>query len=218
MFINNQEICNNPITILTEEIAVTTINNNLLLLETSNFLAPIINEPYYLGQIAFASLMSGFFAVGITGSSTHRMILTVTNSMNQKDRNIIIPMITQGYLEAAKEHNILVQGIRVVEAPALSIGGVATALIAPQQFLRSNLAQPGDVLILTKPLGTTIALALAQLMETNEIRAKILNKLSIGDIEIAKYRALDVMIRSNVHAALLMKQVRGKLFNFDFFF
>lgn len=197
-----------PITILTEETAVVNLlNTNYILLETSNFITPMLNEPYYLGKIAFINLMNGIYALGIGECTTHRMALSIPSSIDQKTKNIIFPLITQGYLDAAKEANVFVQNIRLISASSFVIGGNATSIITDEQLIMNDRARPGDVLVLTKPIGTTVAIALTQLFDDEKKRNQLLEVMSNVDVRNAKSRALENMMRSNLFPAVLMRKV-----------
>lgn len=65
-------------------------------------------------------------------------------------------LIVQGFSEAAKEADCKINRVTAVENPWCTIGGIATAVLPLDQIVLPLNAQPGDVLILTKPLGTQV--------------------------------------------------------------
>lgn len=166
----------------------------------------MLNEPYYLGKAAFVNTMSGIYAFGIAECTTHRMAISIPSAIDIPTRNIIIPLITQGYLDAAAEAHVSVQGIRIINSSSFLIGGNATSIILEQQILRRDIACPGDIIILTKPIGTTVAIALSQYIEDPIKRNEIIKRIKLSDVLDAKYRALDVMVRSNLYPAVLMRK------------
>lgn len=110
-----------------------------------------------------------------------------------------------GFRDCAAEAGTAVTGGQTVLNPWLSIGGVATSVCLPNEFVLPNSALPGDVLVLTKPLGTQVAVSVYQWFTSNSDKwGKI--KQAIGEDEARKayYRAVDSMARLNRTAARLM--------------
>merc|ERR1719347_1664989 len=112
----------------------------------------------------------------------------------------------KGFKDAAKEAGTRVSGGQTVLNPWLMMGGCATSICAPEEYIVPDAAIVGDVLVLTKPLGTGIALNCNQWIQ-NENQEKI-NKLKMivseEDTKKAYKRAVEVMGRSNRIAARLL--------------
>lgn len=74
--------------------------------------------------------------------------------MQESDREIITREMMRGFDDCAKEANSEITGGQSIMNPWPMIGGVANVMCNEREFLRPNHGQPGDVMVLTKPLGT----------------------------------------------------------------
>lgn len=192
---------------------------DLNLLETSNVLTPFIDDPYVMGKIACLSVLSGIYALGIVDVVTTRMTLSIPLRMDYSHREIIAPMIIRGYRDAARESKSQVVCADILTNPWCLIAGTASAICTLYQFIPPDGAALGDVIVLTKPLGTTIALTVSQWLEQPEKRKRLLLTIDENAVKKAKQRAIDSMLKSNREAAVLMRKVSRHIFvDFLFFF
>lgn len=134
---------------LTEEIA---------LVQTVDILTPIADEPRAFGQIAAANSLSDVYAMGGRPVSA----LSIVGFPTEGDPQIL-EGILRGGLEKMAEAGCTIAGGHSIRDEELKFGYAVTGMIDPAQIWRNVGAQPGDVLILTKPLGTgVISTALKQ--------------------------------------------------------
>ena len=84
------------------------------------------------------------------------MLLAVSTKMTEKERDVVIPLIMRGFKDCALEAGTTVTGGQTVMNPWCTIGGVATTICQPNEFIIPDSAVVGDVLVLTKPLGTQV--------------------------------------------------------------
>ena len=165
-----------------------------------------MDDPYIMGRIAAVSLLSDIYAMGVADVDNILMYLGISSKLSQPERDIIIPLMMKGFKDAAKEAGTRVSGGQTVLNPWLMMGGCATSICAPEEYIVPDAAIVGDVLVLTKPLGTGIALNCNQWIQ-NENQEKI-NKLKMivseEDTKKAYKRAVEVMGRSNRIAARLL--------------
>lgn len=106
----------------------------------------------------------------------------------------------KGFKEAASEANCVINRVTVVENPWCTIGGIATAVLEADEFIAPINAVPGDVLVLTKPLGTQIACAAF----TPNRRQKLENVTNSLELEYLRDQAAESMGRLNRIGAELM--------------
>ncbi|XP_043665203.1 inactive selenide, water dikinase-like protein [Vespula pensylvanica] len=192
-----------------EDTSVTKLDHlDLYLVETSNLLNPIIDDPYLMGKIACSSVLSGIYALGIAKVTNIRLFLGISNRIEINDRNIVMSMVIRGFKDTAKTAGTLVRGCQIIGNPWSSwIGGTASTVCTHQQELvPPDGATIGDVIVLTKPLGTTLAITLYQWMEQPEKRARLLLTVNEEDVKRAYCRAVDSMTRTNRVAAILMRK------------
>lgn len=130
---------------------------NFFLVQTVDFFYPLADDPYLMGKIALANVVSDIYATGVTKIDKIKMILSSPTEFTEQQRDLIIPKVMKGFYDAAKSTDCAVEVQSVTINPWCIIGGVATAVVKEKEIIFPNQAQPGDVLILTKPLGTQLA-------------------------------------------------------------
>jgi len=179
--------------------------NGLFLVQTTDFFYPLVDDPYMMGKIACANVLSDLYATGVLDCDNMLMLLAVSNQLSDKERDVVIPLLLRGFRDCAAEGGTSVQGGQTVINPWVTIGGVATAVCAPGEFLMPDGAQVGDVLLLTKPLGTQIAVLAHQWAEQKPDRyAKFQHVATLDDVKRTYERAMCSMARLNRTAARLM--------------
>ncbi len=176
-----------------DDAGVYKISDNLALIQTTDFFPPICSDAYDFGQIAAANSLSDVYAMG--GKP-----LTALNLVMFPDDKIPMQVFTQmlkgGYDKVNEAEAIIIGGHTINDFPP-KYGLAVTGIIHPEKIITNSKAQPGDVLILTKPVGTGIIIAGQKLREvSNEdyknalICMKSLNK-----------KAAEIMQKYNIQAA-----------------
>ncbi|EOA93191.1 Selenide, water dikinase 2, partial [Anas platyrhynchos] len=117
------------------------------------------------GRIACANVLSDLYAMGITECDNMLMLLSVSQKMSDEERDKVMPLIVKGFRDAAEDGGTSVTGGHTVLNPWLIVGGVATVVCQPSDFIMPDSAVPGDVLVLTKPLGTQVAVTAHQWLD-----------------------------------------------------
>jgi len=124
-------------------------------ISTTDFFFPLVDSPYLQGRIGAANVLSDLYAQGVGECDFVLMLLAASTQMDANDRKICTNEMVKGFREACA--GIAITGGQTVLNPWPIIGGVATSVVAEGDFLYSNGAQLGNVLVLTKPLGTQVA-------------------------------------------------------------
>ncbi|XP_067559748.1 selenide, water dikinase 1 isoform X2 [Pseudorca crassidens] len=150
-------------------------------------------RPLPRGRIACANVLSDLYAMGVTECDNMLMLLGISNKMTDR-----------GFKDAAEEAGTSVTGGQTVLNPWIVLGGVATTVCQPNEFIMPDNAVPGDVLVLTKPLGTQVAVAVHQWLDIPEKWNKIKLVVTQEDVELAYQEAMMNMARLNRTAAGLM--------------
>ncbi|KAK7590086.1 hypothetical protein V9T40_001699 [Parthenolecanium corni] len=179
-------------------------HNGLSLVQTTDCIYPIVDEPYMMGKIACANVLSDLYALGVTECDNMLMILGVSIKMTEKERDAVIPLIMKGFKDCATEAGTYVTGGHTVVNPWCTLGGVATSICQINEYIECNNAVVGDVIVLTKPLGTQVAVNAHQWLEQPERWNRIKLIVSEEDVNKAYNRAMDSMARLNRTAARLM--------------
>lgn len=135
-----------------DDAGVYQLTEDLALVQSIDYFTPIVDDPYYFGQIAAANALSDLYAMGAVPK-------TVLNLVGYPIKKLGADMLAQ-ILKGAHD--------KVVEADAVTIGGHSiddqepkfglsvTGVIRPDKIWRNVGAKPKDVLVLTKPIGVGI--------------------------------------------------------------
>ncbi|XP_028979914.1 selenide, water dikinase 2 [Esox lucius] len=181
----------------------------LSLVQTTDFFYPLVEDPYMMGRIACANVLSDLYAMGITECDNMLMLLSVSQKMSDKDRERVMPLMIRGFRDAAEEGGTSVTGGQTVVNPWIIVGGVASVVCQPNEFIMPDSAVPGDVLVLTKPLGTQVAVNAHQWMDLPEKWNKIKLVVSKEEVEQAYQEAMFSMATLNRTAAGLMHRFQA---------
>ena len=125
----------------------------LALVQTADFFTPVVDDPYAFGQIAAANALSDVYAMG-GRPLTALNLLGVPTDVVPPD---VIADILRGGAAKAKQANCTVVGGHTIRNPEPIYGMAVTGLVHPKRLITNASARPGDLLVLTKPLGTGIA-------------------------------------------------------------
>jgi selenide,water dikinase len=168
-----------------DDAGVYRLTADLALVQTIDFITPVVNDPYDFGRIAAANALSDVYAMGGRPLTAMNVVCFPIRTM---DKNVLREIL-RGGLEKIHEAGAVLAGGHSVEDPEIKYGLSVTGLVHPDRILTNAGVLPGDALILTKPLGTGV-LATA-------IKAGLLS-------EAAEKRATETMATLNKTAAEIM--------------
>jgi len=135
-----------------EDCAVFPLDEDHFLIQSVDFFTPIVDDPYTFGQIAAANSLSDIYAMG--GMPLHA--LNIAEFPSDDLPLEILTEIMQGGLEITKQANIPILGGHTIKDPVPKYGLVVTGRVKKENLTLNSTAKAGDVLILTKPLGSGI--------------------------------------------------------------
>ncbi|KAF8375003.1 seld-1 [Pristionchus pacificus] len=187
---------------------VPTRHPGLKLVQTTDFFYPLVDDPYIMGRITAANVLSDLYAMGVSECDNMLMLLGVCNDFNDVERDVIVKEFIKGFKDAAAQAGTEVRGGQTVKCPWLLLGGVATSVCTDREILKVDRAKPGDVLILTKPLGGQVSVNSYEWLQTNNGRVKELH-LDPKKILRAAQQAMEQMCRLNRNAAILARKYRA---------
>lgn len=181
-----------------------TRHEGIFIVQTTDFFYPLVDDPYMQGKIACANVLSDLYAMGVTNCDNMLMLLGVSNQMTLKEREVVTPLVIKGFNDLALEAGTTVNGGQTVLNPWFIVGGVASSVVSNSEFIMPENAVVGDVLVLTKPLGTQIAVNAHQWLEDPKWWARIKDVTTTEEVEKAYQNAMQCMARLNRNAADLM--------------
>jgi len=135
-----------------EDAGVYRISEDLALIQTVDFFTPIVNDPFDFGRIAAANALSDVYAMGGRPITAMNIVCFPIGKLAKT----ILKEILRGGLEKIHEAGAVLAGGHSVDDLELKYGLSVTGLVHPDRIWTNSGARPGDVLILTKPLGTGI--------------------------------------------------------------
>ncbi|MFN3467834.1 MAG: selenide, water dikinase SelD, partial [Candidatus Brocadiales bacterium] len=147
-----------------DDAGVYQLSPNLALVQTLDFFTPIVDDPYDYGQIAAANALSDVYAMG-------GRPLTVMNILAFPMREVepaTISGILRGSAEKAHEAGAVVVGGHTLQDTEIKFGLSVTGLVNPKKVVTNAGAIPGDVLVLTKPLGGGLIISAYKAGEASE--------------------------------------------------
>lgn len=135
-----------------DDAGVYKITDDIALIQTVDFFTPIVDDPYWFGQIAAANALSDVYAMGGVPKTAMNLVAFPIKTMPVS----VLREIIRGGIDKLKEAGVVLIGGHSIEDNELKYGLSITGLIHPDRILTKHNMKPGDKLILTKPLGTGI--------------------------------------------------------------
>jgi selenide,water dikinase len=176
-----------------EDAGVYKLSDDLAIVQTIDFFTPVVNDPYWFGQIAAANALSDIYAMGAKPITA----LNIACFSPKRFGTAVLREILRGGIDKVRESGTNLLGGHSVEDEEIKYGLSVTGIVHPDRIVRNEGAEPGDLLILTKPLGTGI---LITAMKADGL-SKETEKHLIAVMASLNCRASEVMLSANAHAA-----------------
>jgi selenide,water dikinase len=135
-----------------DDAGVFRLRSDLAIVNTVDFFTPIVDDPYLFGQIAAANALSDVYAMGGEPKTALNIVCFPKGKMDIE----VLGEILKGGADKVKESGAVVIGGHSIIDEEIKYGMAVTGVIHPDRIFRNVGVQEGDVLILTKPLGTGI--------------------------------------------------------------
>lgn len=164
-----------------DDAAIYKLNDSQALIQTLDFFTPMVDDPYIFGQIAAANSLSDIYAMG----GEPIVAMNIVCFPNCQDM-WILSEILRGGMDKVKESGALLVGGHTIDDKEPKYGLSVSGLVEPDKVLSNAGSRPGDVLVITKPIGMGIL--------NNAYKGQILSKE-------AEKELIDVMTHLNKYAA-----------------
>jgi len=184
-------------------------DKNTFIISTTDFFFPLVDSPYLQGRIGAANVLSDLYAEGVEHCDFVLMLLAACRDMPPDQRDLCTQDMVRGFRDACDEAETTVTGGQTVLNPWPIIGGVATSVVKKEAFVPSDGANVGDVVVLTKPLGTQVAVNVHEWRRSTKCHAEKWNAcmkqgITEQDAKDMMYKAVSSMARLNKNGAKLM--------------
>jgi selenide, water dikinase len=179
-----------------DDAGVFRLNDDLAIVNTVDFFTPIVDDPYVFGQIAAANALSDVYAMGADP-------LTALNIVGfpkgQMEMEVLADVIRGGLERAAAADTVVIGGHTIID-PELKYGMAVTGVVHPDKVIRNSGARAGDVLVLTKPLGTGIVTTALKQRKASRghVRAAVQSMVTLNRAASSAMRAFSVHACSDV--------------------
>jgi len=180
--------------------------HGLSMVSTCDFFYPLVDDPFVQGRIGACNVLSDMYAMGVYQIDSVLMILAASNKMESETRDVVTRAMIEGFNFTCQQAGVECTGGQSVINPWPIIGGTAMSACSENEFIMPISAIEGDVIVLTKPLGTQVAVNLNEWrqLENKETWSKALEVISESEVDHAYKMAVESMSRLNKNAAILM--------------
>jgi selenide, water dikinase len=176
-----------------DDAAVIRVRDDLALVLTTDFFTPIVDDPYTFGAIAAANALSDVYAMG----GTPLAALNLVGFPDELLEASVLGEILRGGAEKAREAGIDIVGGHTIKSDEPIYGLAVTGTIHPDRVVTNAGGKPGDLLVLTKPIGTGIITTAAK--QDKDTRGAIAEAIRI--MSALNRPGRDAMTKVGVHAA-----------------
>ena len=203
-----------------DDAGVYRLNDDVALVQTVDYITPVVDDPYIFGQVAAANALSDVYAMG-------GRPLTALNLCNFPSKGVdaaSLRRILEGGFDKVAEAGAIIVGGHTVRDDELKYGLAVTGLVDPRRVLTNAGARPGDALVLTKPIGTGVIIGG---LRRGVVEAALVER-AVGWMTLLNRGACEAMLGFEAHActdvtgfgllghALGMARASGVLMRFRF--
>ena len=174
-----------------DDASVYKLSDELALVQTVDFFPPIADDPYLFGQIAATNALSDVYAMG----GEPKLCLNIMAVPETMPREAVHDILRGGYDKVYEAGALITGGHSILDDEPKYVLAV-TGFVHPEKMLTNAAARPGDVLVLTKPLGIGVLTSAGKAELLTEETAAHMNRL----MTTLNKSARDVMVRHRVHA------------------
>ena len=176
-----------------DDAAVYRIAADRAMVVTADFFTPIVDDPYDFGRIAAANALSDIYAMGARPLFVLNLVGFPRKLLGQN----VLEAILRGGSEVAREAGVPTLGGHSIDDPEPKYGMVAVGEVHPDRMVTNAAARPGDVLVLTKPIGSgVVATAIKEGKAPREVVAH-----AVAVMATLNRGAGEAMVAAGAHAA-----------------
>lgn len=175
-----------------DDAGVYRLEGNTALVQTVDFITPVVDDPEQFGQIAAANALSDVYAMGGRPLTALNVCCFPSEGIDRSR----LAGILRGGAAKVKEAGAALVGGHTVRDPELKYGLSVTGVVDARQVVRNSTAQAGDVLLLTKPVGTGALISAYRNRRVSEATMRD----AVGEMTRLNASACRLMLEHGVHA------------------
>jgi selenide,water dikinase len=176
-----------------DDAGVYKLDDERALVQTVDVFTPIVDDAYLFGRIAAANSVSDVYAMGGRPLTALSIVAFPIERLSHR----VLNKMMQGGVDALHEAGVALLGGHSIKDKEIKFGFAVTGLVHPARIITNDKARPGDVLILTKPLGTGVISFAAQIGKARQEWIETIGR-SMAELNRA---AAEVMIEAGVQCA-----------------
>lgn len=174
-----------------DDASVYVLDDNTALIQTTDFFPPIVDDPYLYGKIAATNALSDVYAMGGEPKLALNILCAAEGMADETIREIL-----RGGYDAAYDAGAIITGGHTIKGAEPIYGLAVSGFVHPEKVLTNSNAKPGDVLILTKPLGVGIITTGAK---ADMVEKDVMDRIYTQMATLNK-AARDIMVQYDVHS------------------
>ena len=174
-----------------DDASVYYLDENTALVQTTDFFPPIVDDPFLYGQIAAANAISDVYAMG----GEPRLALNILCLPESMTGEMVQELLRGGY-DKAYEAGAIITGGHTIHGAEPIYGLAVSGFVHPKRILTNSGAKPGDVLLLTKPLGVGVLTTAAK---AGLVEETVMQRIYRQMAALNK-TARDIMVKYRVHS------------------
>jgi selenide,water dikinase len=191
-----------------DDASVTAINDRQYLVQNIDVFTPIVDDPETQGRIAACNVTNDLFACGVLDVTSFLSFLATPAEVPRWALAGILNGM-QGFL---KDLGVAITKGQSIQNPWLLVGGSASGIVGKAHLVSHANVKPGDVLILTKPLGVQPVMAMSRIIKHPDLIGDVISVMPERDLKPTIEKAIALMTASNkpVVEAVRALGARGK--------
>lgn len=175
-----------------------------------DFFYPLVDDSFTQGQITACNVLSDLYAAGITNVDSFLVILGLSTKLTQENRKSVAIELMAGMEDKIREAGTKIVGGQTVFNPWVTVGGSVLGFFdKPEHVIQNRHCEVGDVLILTKPIGTQLSVNFDQYFRKDLEKRNILETagLKAEELEQMSLKVRKSMSTLNLNAAKVMNSL-----------
>ena len=181
---------------------VRVINDDVAIVENVDIFTPIHDDPRIQGEIVACNATNDIFAMGVIKLLSLQAFLAYPDDLPEE----IVVGVIEGMKSFMERHDAKLSGGQTIKNPVPVFGGIALGTAHPSEIVYSNGARPGDVVLLTKPLGIQPAMRSYRDLK-DEKRDTLLSEFEEPELKRMQDIAVRLMTFSNLEVAEAMRHI-----------
>ena len=174
-----------------DDASVYYLDENTALVQTTDFFPPIVDDPFLYGQIAATNAISDVYAMG----GEPKLALNIMCIPEAMTADMVQELLRGGY-DKAYEAGVIITGGHTIHGAEPIYGLAVSGFVHPDRILTNSGAKPGDILILTKPLGVGVLTTAAKAgLVGGDVMGRIYRQMAT-----LNKAARDIMVKYRIHS------------------